>query len=79
MSIPVCLNNHLMGEWKERDVNLVLRMQGRTLYYLAKWMPLSKRHRLQCIDNLVPNKPVLRLEPLSLTQSAVYRLFGSDR
>ena len=76
VSIPVDVPNHLMGEWKGKDVNLVLRMQGRTLYYFAKWAPISKRHRLQCIDALIPNKPILRLEPGSSSQSAVYRLSG---
>lgn len=78
MDVPVHLNNHLRGKFEGGDVNIVLRMQGRTLYYFARWLPLSGRHRIQCVDAVVPDKPMLWLEPLRLTQSSVYRLSNAN-
>jgi hypothetical protein len=78
VSIPVDVPSYLGENFRFRDVNLILSLQGRTLFYIAKWVPLSKKHRLQCIDALVPGHPVLRLAPRDKTVSSVYTLQGSN-
>lgn len=76
MDKRVLLVNHLSGELSGKDVNLSLQLQGRTLYYFARWSVLSKKHRLICTEEPVPNKPMLRLLPADSTQPSVYELAG---
>jgi hypothetical protein len=73
---PVLLAHHLAGELEGKDVNLALQLRGRTIYYFAKWAVLSKRHRIQCIESPLPNKPLVRIKPVSEAQPAVYQLSG---
>lgn len=74
MSVPVDISNYLRAHYQTKDVNVSLTLQGRTLFYIAKWMPLSKKHRLLCVENLIPGNPVLRLAPRNKASVGVYTL-----
>jgi len=77
MGVPVDISNYLRGHFQYKDVNLILTLQGRTIFYIAKWMPLSKKHRLLCVDALVTGNPVLRLAPRRSTSAGIYTLQNS--
>lgn len=77
MSVPVDISNYLRGHYQAKDVNVSLTLQGRTIFYIAKWLPSSKKHRLQCVETPVPGNPTLQLAPRNSTYAGIYTLQDS--
>lgn len=77
MNIPVDVRHYLGEHFYSREVNVILNLRGHTLFYIAIWETRNKKHRLKCIDELLPDKPTLRLVTKVTNASNLYFVQGT--